>query len=82
MTIQTPYNFVPLSAWVFQPEWRALVSQEMPFREGISGRLRYRHTGTQGGRHSFFNQEHFTCTRCFCRFFNGPFFNFRNTNRN
>ncbi len=39
MTIHTPYNFVPLSQWIFRPDWGDLVSQDIPFEDGISGTL-------------------------------------------
>jgi len=37
--ITAPYNFVPLSAWIFSPDWAERVSHDMPFRDGISGRI-------------------------------------------
>ena len=37
--INAPYNFVPLSDKVVTPEWAAQVSQDLPFRDGISGEL-------------------------------------------
>ena len=35
--IPSPYNFVPLSAHVFFPDWAAQASQDVPFSDGISG---------------------------------------------
>jgi len=37
--ITAPYNFVPLSGWVFQPYWAHQVSHDVPFKEGRSGSL-------------------------------------------
>ncbi len=34
-----PYNFVPLSGWVFEPDWAHQVSHDVPFSNGLSGRL-------------------------------------------
>lgn len=39
MSIYAPYNFVPLSAWIFQPAWGHQVSHDLPFSDGISGTL-------------------------------------------
>lgn len=39
MSISAPYNFVPLSSWVYRPEWAAQVSHDLPFREGLCGHL-------------------------------------------
>ncbi|HDN27048.1 MAG TPA: TIGR03986 family CRISPR-associated RAMP protein [Thioploca sp.] len=39
MSIYAPYNFVPLSAWIFKPKWAAQVSHDLPFSDGISGTL-------------------------------------------
>ena len=39
--IHAPYHFVPLSSWVYMPEWAHLVSHDHPFEEGISGILDY-----------------------------------------
>lgn len=37
--IPSPYNFVPLSDKVVFPEWSHLVSQDVPFKDGISGHI-------------------------------------------
>ncbi|MBK8972689.1 MAG: TIGR03986 family CRISPR-associated RAMP protein [Hahellaceae bacterium] len=37
--VHAPYNFVPLSSWIWFPNWGPLVSHDIPFREGISGVL-------------------------------------------
>ena len=37
--ITAPYNFVPLSGWIYQPDWADSVSQDIPFKEGVSGTL-------------------------------------------
>lgn len=39
MSIYAPYNFVPLSAWIFKPDWAHQVSHDLPFSDGISGTL-------------------------------------------
>lgn len=38
--IDSAYNFVPLSAFVLEPQWDQLVSHDVPFRDGVSGRLK------------------------------------------
>ena len=40
-TIVTPYDFIPVSSWVFSPEWAEDVTHDVPFRDGISGRIDY-----------------------------------------
>ena len=40
MAIKSPYNFVPLCEQVFSPAWAARISQEIPFSDGISGKIR------------------------------------------
>lgn len=37
--INAPYNFVPLSDTIVIPEWGDKVSQDLPFRDGVSGEL-------------------------------------------
>lgn len=39
--VHAPYHFVPLSSWVYMPEWAHLVSHDHPFAEGISGVIDY-----------------------------------------
>ncbi len=39
--IVTPYDFVPVSSWVFSPDWAEDVTHDVPFRDGISGRIDY-----------------------------------------
>ena len=39
--IDAPYNFVPLSEHVLEPEWGALVSQDLPFSDGLSGTIAF-----------------------------------------
>ena len=39
MPISAPYNFVPLSKFVYFPEWADQVSHDIPFEDGISGEL-------------------------------------------
>ncbi|MFA0465423.1 TIGR03986 family CRISPR-associated RAMP protein [Vibrio breoganii] len=39
--IHTPYHFVPLSKWVYMPEWAHLVSHDVPFSDGHSGVIEY-----------------------------------------
>jgi hypothetical protein len=37
--VLAPYNFVPLSKEVFFPSWQDRISHDIPFRDGLSGRL-------------------------------------------
>ncbi len=37
--IKTPFNFVPNSNNVFIPEWADLISQDIPFSDGVSGTI-------------------------------------------
>lgn len=37
--VHAPYHFVPLSSWIYMPEWAHLVSQDHPFEQGLSGVL-------------------------------------------
>jgi len=39
MSVYAPYNFVPLSAWIFKPDWALHVSHDLPFSDGIRGTL-------------------------------------------
>lgn len=39
--VHAPYHFVPLSQWVYSPDWAHLVSHDHPFQEGLSGTLQY-----------------------------------------
>ncbi|MEE2003022.1 TIGR03986 family CRISPR-associated RAMP protein [Alkalimonas sp. MEB108] len=39
--IHTPYHFVPLSDWVYMPDWAHLVSHDVPFEDGYSGSIEY-----------------------------------------
>jgi len=39
MSVYAPYNFVPLSKWIYKPDWAAKVSHDVPFSDGISGSL-------------------------------------------
>lgn len=39
--IHTPYHFVPLSDWVYMPDWAHLVSHDVPFQDGFSGSIDY-----------------------------------------
>ncbi|MCP4702800.1 MAG: TIGR03986 family CRISPR-associated RAMP protein [Gammaproteobacteria bacterium] len=54
MAVHAPYNFVPLSAWIFKPAWGHQVSHDLPFSDGICGILTLKiHTHTPllvGGR--------------------------------
>jgi CRISPR-associated protein (TIGR03986 family) len=38
-TIRAPFNFVPLSSNVYFPEWANLISQDIPFSDGMSGAI-------------------------------------------
>jgi CRISPR-associated protein (TIGR03986 family) len=42
--IHAPYNFVPLSAWIYEPDWAKRVSHDVPFSDGINGELKIRIT--------------------------------------
>lgn len=39
--VHAPYHFVPLSSWVYLPQWAHLVSHDYPFQEGLSGVIEY-----------------------------------------
>ena len=39
MSIHAPYNFVPLSRFIYLPHWADQVSHDVPFSDGISGTL-------------------------------------------
>ncbi len=39
--VHAPYHFVPLSKWVYMPDWAHLVSHDVPFKDGVSGVLEY-----------------------------------------
>ncbi len=38
-TIKAPYNFVPLETAAFIPSWGNRISQDVPFKDGVSGRI-------------------------------------------
>lgn len=42
--IHTPYHFVPVSDWVYMPDWAHLVSHDVPFADGFSGSIEYKLT--------------------------------------
>lgn len=37
--LHAPYNFVPLSRWIYLPDWADQVSHDIPFEDGICGHL-------------------------------------------
>lgn len=39
--VHAPYHFVPLSKWVYMPDWAYLVSHDHPFEDGHSGVIEY-----------------------------------------
>lgn len=39
--IHAPYHFVPMSKWVYMPDWAHLVSHGVPFEDGLSGVIDY-----------------------------------------
>lgn len=39
--IHAPYHFVPLSKWVYMPDWSHLVSHDIPFEDGHSGVIEF-----------------------------------------
>lgn len=53
--IDAPYNFVPLSRWVYSPPWADLVSHDVPLQEGLSGSVAFTFTARTpilvGGKH-------------------------------
>ncbi len=38
-SIPSPYNFVPLSNKIVEPDWAPMVSHDIPFEDGLSGEL-------------------------------------------
>ncbi len=44
--IVVPYNFAPVSSWFFRPGWADQVSSDIPFEDGISGRIDYELTNS------------------------------------
>lgn len=38
-TIKAPFNFVPLSDKVFFPDWADQISHDVPFEDGVSGKI-------------------------------------------
>ncbi|HIF9176063.1 TPA: TIGR03986 family type III CRISPR-associated RAMP protein [Photobacterium damselae] len=40
-SVHAPYHFVPLSKWVYMPDWAHLVSHDVPFQDGLSGKIEY-----------------------------------------
>ena len=41
MTVKTPYHFIPLSKWVYVPEWTNRVSHDIPFKDGMRATIKY-----------------------------------------
>lgn len=39
--VHAPYHFVPLSKWVYMPDWAHLVSHDVPFKDGLSGSIEF-----------------------------------------
>lgn len=39
MSIDAPYNFVPLADWIHLPDWGGRASHDLPFKDGISGEI-------------------------------------------
>ena len=39
--VHAPYHFVPLSKWIYMPDWAHLVSHDVPFKDGYSGVIEY-----------------------------------------
>ncbi len=37
--VRSPFNFVPLNTKIFYPEWADLITQDIPFENGISGSI-------------------------------------------
>ena len=42
--IRAPFNFVPLNEIPYLPDWAGLISCDMPFKDGLSGKIRLRIT--------------------------------------
>jgi CRISPR-associated protein (TIGR03986 family) len=42
--VHAPYHFVPFSRWVYMPDWAHLVSHDVPFKTGYSGKISYQLT--------------------------------------
>ena len=42
--IRAPFNFVPLNENPYLPEWAEQISQDMPFEDGLSGKIKLRIT--------------------------------------
>ena len=42
--LRAPFNFVPLNETPYLPDWADRVSQDIPFEDGLSGRIRLRIT--------------------------------------
>lgn len=42
--LKAPFNFVPLNEEPYIPEWADQISQDMPFEDGLSGKIRLRIT--------------------------------------
>lgn len=40
MNVHAPFNFVPLSDEVYLPEWYDQISHDVPFSDGLSGKIR------------------------------------------
>lgn len=38
-TIKAPFNFVPISDYVYFPEWRSMISFDKPFKDSCSGMI-------------------------------------------
>lgn len=37
MTVYAPFAFARINRWVYEPRWGALVSHDVPFKDGLSG---------------------------------------------
>lgn len=59
--VHAPYHFVPLSKWVYMPDWAHLVSHDVPFKDGYSGVIDYTLTNSTplcvGGKQTKTNGE-------------------------
>ena len=44
MTVKAPFNFVPVSDKVYFPEWASYISHDIPFEDGVSGRIKVKIT--------------------------------------
>jgi CRISPR-associated protein (TIGR03986 family) len=42
--MKAPFNFVPVSKFIYEPDWGPFVSQDIPFSDGVSGEIKFKLT--------------------------------------